>query len=322
MNGRVYDPYTGRFLSADVMVEDPYNGQAYSRYSYVLNNPTNLVDPTGFNSDCPGKDSGDCKPEPPKVDVPGKKDATAKAENMAYVTGQYNIRAFMSGSPTPGGNFQIHVIASRNAAAQSAGSRAKFGGASFNGLAACGQCGRFKGNPSAQDVNDASSMLLDNFPVIGTAKSARQLYTGTDAVTGEPVSRGFEGAGLLLGIAPGGKAAGKWALSKLAKRVVAPAKRTSGKTVLGHYPQYVELSEHLNARRFELPDSVWKGMTQDEIWTANRKFLDRTIERGDDIFLSNPAARPDSYFEKELNYMMDQGYTISADGARLLPPTK
>jgi hypothetical protein len=49
MNGRVYDPLTARFLSADPHVTDPTNGQSFNRYSYVLNNPTNLTDPTGFD---------------------------------------------------------------------------------------------------------------------------------------------------------------------------------------------------------------------------------------------------------------------------------
>ncbi|USX11873.1 polymorphic toxin-type HINT domain-containing protein [Oxalobacteraceae bacterium OTU3CAMAD1] len=48
MNGRVYDPLVGRFMSADPFIQDPYNGQNYSRYSYVMNNPTNMIDPTGF----------------------------------------------------------------------------------------------------------------------------------------------------------------------------------------------------------------------------------------------------------------------------------
>lgn len=49
MNGRVYDPYTAKFLSADPHVTDPTNGQNYNRYSYVLNNPTNVTDPSGFD---------------------------------------------------------------------------------------------------------------------------------------------------------------------------------------------------------------------------------------------------------------------------------
>lgn len=48
MNGRVYDPLIGKFMSGDPYVTDPYNGQNYNRYSYVLNNPTNLTDPTGY----------------------------------------------------------------------------------------------------------------------------------------------------------------------------------------------------------------------------------------------------------------------------------
>jgi RHS repeat-associated protein len=49
LNGRVYDPVTAKFLSGDPYVTDPTDGQNYSRYSYVLNNPTNLIDPTGFS---------------------------------------------------------------------------------------------------------------------------------------------------------------------------------------------------------------------------------------------------------------------------------
>ena len=48
MNGRVYDPEIGRFLSADPFVQDQSNSQSFNRYSYVLNNPLSLTDPTGF----------------------------------------------------------------------------------------------------------------------------------------------------------------------------------------------------------------------------------------------------------------------------------
>ena len=51
MNGRIYDPLTARFMSADPILQDPMNGQSYNRYSYVMNNPTNLTDPTGFASE-------------------------------------------------------------------------------------------------------------------------------------------------------------------------------------------------------------------------------------------------------------------------------
>ncbi|WP_315752249.1 MULTISPECIES: RHS repeat-associated core domain-containing protein [unclassified Bradyrhizobium] len=48
MNGRVYDPTIARFLSADPQIQSPLYSQNYDRYSYVLNNPLRLVDPSGF----------------------------------------------------------------------------------------------------------------------------------------------------------------------------------------------------------------------------------------------------------------------------------
>jgi hypothetical protein len=50
MNGRIYDPLLGRFLSADIAIQSPLNLQSYNRYTYVMNNPLTLTDPTGFYS--------------------------------------------------------------------------------------------------------------------------------------------------------------------------------------------------------------------------------------------------------------------------------
>ncbi len=50
MNGRVYDPELGRFLSADPFVQAPYNTQSYNRYSYVFNNPLSFTDPSGYQT--------------------------------------------------------------------------------------------------------------------------------------------------------------------------------------------------------------------------------------------------------------------------------
>lgn len=48
MNGRVYDPTIGRFLSADPNIQAPENIQSLNRYSYVMNNPLSYTDPSGF----------------------------------------------------------------------------------------------------------------------------------------------------------------------------------------------------------------------------------------------------------------------------------
>ncbi|WP_238701871.1 RHS repeat domain-containing protein [Mariprofundus erugo] len=47
MNARLYDPTLGRFISADVTIDDPFNMQTFDRYSYVVNNPFKYVDLSG-----------------------------------------------------------------------------------------------------------------------------------------------------------------------------------------------------------------------------------------------------------------------------------
>lgn len=50
MNGRIYDPGLGRFLSADSIIDGAFDSQGYNRYSYVKNNPLTLTDPSGHFS--------------------------------------------------------------------------------------------------------------------------------------------------------------------------------------------------------------------------------------------------------------------------------
>ncbi len=48
MNARLYDPITGRHVSADPTIPDPTDQQAFNRFSYVLNNALAYTDPTGL----------------------------------------------------------------------------------------------------------------------------------------------------------------------------------------------------------------------------------------------------------------------------------
>jgi uncharacterized protein (TIGR02594 family) len=47
MNGRMYDPMIGRFLSPDPYVQSPDYSQNFNRYSYALNNSLKFTDPSG-----------------------------------------------------------------------------------------------------------------------------------------------------------------------------------------------------------------------------------------------------------------------------------
>jgi RHS repeat-associated protein len=49
MNGRMYDPFLGRFLSPDPFVQSLAVSQSLNPYSYCWNNPLKYIDPSGFS---------------------------------------------------------------------------------------------------------------------------------------------------------------------------------------------------------------------------------------------------------------------------------
>ena len=49
-NARLYDPTIARFMSADSMVPDPFDGQSFNRFSYVNNGPLSATDPSGHST--------------------------------------------------------------------------------------------------------------------------------------------------------------------------------------------------------------------------------------------------------------------------------
>ncbi len=50
MNGRIYDPVIARVISPDPIIQEPNNLQSFNRYTYVMNRPLSLADPSGFTS--------------------------------------------------------------------------------------------------------------------------------------------------------------------------------------------------------------------------------------------------------------------------------
>ena len=109
MNGRVYDPLVGRFMSGDPLIQDPTNGQNYNRYSYVLNNPTNLTDPTGFATCTPtANDSTKCETTA-KETTPDQKE---KAEGINQSTTLTPVKSSSGGGTL--GAAGTHVPSAKN----------------------------------------------------------------------------------------------------------------------------------------------------------------------------------------------------------------
>jgi RHS repeat-associated protein len=46
--GRYYDPEISRFISPDPFIQTPDDPQSLNRYRYVINNPQNYIDPSGY----------------------------------------------------------------------------------------------------------------------------------------------------------------------------------------------------------------------------------------------------------------------------------
>ncbi len=169
--------------------------------------------------------------------------------------------------------------------------------------------GNGKARISAEDVQNLQNQdKLHNLLWTDFGRDSALTIGGTALTTGL-----FKGAGSLI--------------SRLRNTVqprapgVAPAKRLSKTTVLGRYPSYRKLSDKLDARRFEIPAPIWNKMSPVERWKANQNFLDRMIARGDKIILSTPVRNIDrvqGYFRKELDYLIDKGYRLSANGRSLI----
>jgi RHS repeat-associated protein len=162
---------------------------------------------------------------------------------------------------------------------------------------------------------------------------------GSEGITLSGIQAGIRGSSLGLNMAAGvavvtsyGAIAGMGAIAvegnfvagAMSRRVAFTAGMTAAAnmrtTVLGHYPEYLQLAEEMGAKKFQIPTNVWNKMSESEQWGANTKYLDRMISRGDNIRLATPIeqVKPGSFYQRELNYLFDKGYKLSSDGQWLI----
>jgi hypothetical protein len=104
----------------------------------------------------------------------------------------------------------------------------------------------------------------------------------------------------------GGAAAAEGAAGMAEEASALAAGNGSGVTVLGSFPEYVLTAERLGANYFSVPAEEWAEMSAAEQWAANQAFLDAAIARGDSFVFSNSLAPAGSFFERELQYLMQQ----------------
>lgn len=304
MNGRVYDPQIGRFLSSDPHVTAPFNSQSLNRYSYVWNNPLSLADPSGFDPvPCLQSESGACV----QVTVIG-------------VEWHEFMNALFRGGA---GAAQVASAAQRDPCGQEG-----------SGLACMLSEGKFHSPASivltvGTRPNSSLSLGGDLDRLQGFAARLGNLVINAAPVTwlfgADPDFEWFDipdsaagRAGATIGNIGYFVGGGAGVVRKTGTTMVAGTQR--GVTVLGHYPEYLVKAEQLASRRFSVPKEFRARMLPDERWAANARFLDRLIGRGDDVVLATPLdrVRPGSTLEREIEYLLGRGYVISEDGWRLL----
>jgi len=106
------------------------------------------------------------------------------------------------------------------------------------------------------------------------------------------------------------KSASKNLLSKNIQNLAESHITGSGKTVLGHFPGYIDKAKARGASYFDIGDA-WNSLDDAQRWGANRHFLDKIADAGDDVLLSLPKKdiRPGSWLAEEVKYLTDQkGY--------------
>jgi Pre-toxin TG len=123
----------------------------------------------------------------------------------------------------------------------------------------------------------ATSIALDSVPIVGSAKSVIQLFTGTDLVTGEKINRWEEAAGIGLGLV-GAKALTKvddvWRLGKAASRHLDDVARTADSVAPAINPRLMERAEKWRTYKGgggQADMRAWVKATQGQKWGTGGK---------------------------------------------------
>jgi hypothetical protein len=84
----------------------------------------------------------------------------------------------------------------------------------------------------------------------------------------------------------------------------------SGRTVLGHFPGYIQKARARGANYFDIGDA-WNRLSDAQRWKANKHFLDMIVSFRDRVLLSLPKGkiRDGSSLAREIDYLLKKkGY--------------
>jgi RHS repeat-associated protein len=268
----------GRFISPD-----PYEGsaditnpQSLNRYSYALNNPLSFSDPLGL---------WHC------VDSKGNALPTYTKESDCVNNGggwRPDPGDIPDSSLTfDGGKDQFPQLGPPNGS-----SRLNSGDDSspYDGNASFFAPGSLAyltfGPPSARLWNSADSWGKAAFIGTGAALASPFVAVGAAATPGVAVNIAARGTGWYYGLTGG----------------------TAG-VVLGRYPEYIDAAESMGANALNASPRVFSFFNSaGQWWTLNQSFLNASIFRGQQFFLSNPPlGQEGSNFALELQYLISRG---------------
>jgi len=213
-------------------------------------------------------------------------------------------------------------------------------------------------------IAQLSSVLLSFVPVLGEIKDVQEGITGVDILTGETLSsfdrvvsivcvvlpvisssqtrivkKGFTKLDNVDELFDASKGIVKTLNHVASSGVELASKANKTTTILGNYKKDIKyiISELEYPKTFDfnakpggfnilnIPNGFYKNGTQ--FWNDfNKEFIDKAVERGDNIILATPATDKFLYNEKgitgfgrEIEYLTTQkGYTLSADKTRLI----
>jgi RHS repeat-associated protein len=195
---------------------------------------------------------------------------------------------------------------------------AGIGGSQANDKGGDGDKKKKKDSKSDPAPKRGSTVVFgDKFETAQTRKDIDRGLLDDKVIEGKADELGDGGVSALFSLAPVDMVVG-W----FGKLFGVGTKATeAGVTVLGKYPDYIDLASKLGAKRFNIPMEIWNKMSAAEQWAANVKFLERAISRGDKIVLSNAVKdikQVTGAFKQELEYLISRGYRLSSDGLQML----